>query len=59
MIKGFFSAIEHLHNDAKSQFTFFPDNEEEQNAFAKFQSIISPISQYRGSTISTVLGTWN
>ena len=47
------------HNDAKSQFTFFPDNEEEQNAFAKFQSIISPISQYRGSTISTVLGTWN
>ena len=47
------------HSDAKSQFTFFPDNEKEQEAFAKFNSIITPISQYKGSTISTVLGTWN
>ena len=47
------------HSDAKSQFTFFPDNQKEQEAFAEFNSVITPISQYRGSTISTVLGTWN
>lgn len=47
------------HSDAKNQFTFFPDNEKEQKAFSKFQSSVSPISQFKGSIISTVLGTWN
>ena len=39
------------HSDAKNQFTFFPDNEKEQKAFAKFQSSVSPISQFKGSLI--------
>ncbi len=46
------------HKDYASEMTSGPKNEKDAAALGKFFETVNPISNYRGSTLSTSLATW-